>query len=544
MSVVAGQSVPGSGAGPGGEAVVDVHDAFALHPLPDGGAVAALRGLSLSVRPGERLVVHGPNGSGKTTLLRSLAGEQRLAAGRVTVAGLELSGATSRQLAAWRSRQLGQIDQDAGRLLRPEFDVLGNVMLQLRVAGVPRRQAHDRARDALDRLGLADLAERRPHTLSGGQTQRVAVCAAIAHEPAVVLADEPTGQLDAVSADAVYELLATAVEQAGSTLVMVTHDRRAQAVADRVVRIRDGRISETWHPDTTFDDAEEHAPDEALVVDDRGWIRLPLSLRERLGLPPELTVTETPSTITLRPREPLPAVPETARPVTDLGELREAPGGEPLAEVSGVTVAYDGRHVLGSPTSGFGLSVRPGEILVVAGRSGAGKRTVLRVLLGLQLPGSGQVRMAGTDLIACSRAEAAAVRARTCAVVLQQIQLAGTAAAESNLDLARAVRGLPSTPDGDREGLAELGLTGDLFVSGRPASGLSGGERQRLAVARALSVGPKLLVLDEPTSQLDEASAEQLAAVLVRAARSGTAIVIASHDPVLLAAATRTIELT
>ena len=149
----------------------------------------------------------------------------------------------------------------------------------------------------------------------------------------------------------------------------------------------------------------------------------------------------------------------------------------------------------------------------------------------------------GADLGACSRAEAAAVRARCSAVVMQQIHLASTADAAGNLALARAVRGLPADPARDLEQLAAVGLSGEIFISGRPVAGLSGGERQRLAVARALCVDPALLVLDEPTSQLDEASAEQLSGVLRQAARRGTALVVASHDPVLVAAADRVIML-
>ncbi len=542
-------SLPASAPAP----AVEVHDAFCLHPLPDGGSVAALRGLSLSVAPGERLVVHGPNGSGKTTLMRALAGEQRLAAGRVVVAGLELSGASEGQLAAWRAARLGQVDQDPGRLLRPEFDVLGNVSLQLRVAGVPRAQARQRGLEALKRLGLDDLADRRPGTLSGGQVQRVAVCAALAHDPAVVLADEPTGELDAASADAVYELLATAVAQAGATLVMVTHDRRAQAVADRVVRIRDGRISETWHPERDLADPDRGGqPSEALVVDDRGWVRLPLAVRQQLGAPSQLRVSAGGDAITLRPVAPdtqmIAAVGPELEPIAGQAHWRASEPSSstvPIASARGIQVSYQGLPVLGSVAGGgLDLDAYPGEMIVVAGRSGSGKSTLLRVLLGLQRPGAGQVTLNGVDMVSCSRAEAATVRAGCSAVVMQQVYLAGTADAEGNLDLARAIRGLPADSGGDRAWLTALGLTGEIMIEGRPVAGLSGGERQRLAVAQALSVQPALLVLDEPTSQLDEASAEQLSGVLRSAARNGAALVIASHDPVLIAAADRVIELT
>ncbi len=555
---------------------VDVQDAFCLHPLADGGAVAALRGLSLRVCPGERLVVHGPNGSGKTTLLRTLAGEQRLAAGRAVVAGLEVAGASSRELARWRSTQLGQIDQDAWRLLRPEFDVLANVSLQLRIAGVARQQARARGLAALDRLGLADLATRHPGTLSGGQRQRVAVCAAVAHGPTLVLADEPTGELDLASADAVYALLAAAVADAGATLVLVTHDHRAGMIADRVVRIRDGRISETWRPRAVPVGVDgEHEPaekvPESLVVDARGWVRLPADLRAGLGS--EVSVRNVNGELLLRREDagsadPVDAPVGSANPVSagsvspgsvSAGSVRPdlrsnpvpdpgaaTPG--PIAALSGVVVQYGERAVFGTDAEGqprgLDLDVWPGELTVLAGRSGAGKSTLLRVLLGLQRPDLGRVLLTGVDLDGLDRSARAALRARCCAVVLQQIHLVATADAAANLDLARAARGLPPDPVAGERLLAQLGLTGLAAVGGRPVAGLSGGERQRLAVARAIAVQPLLLVLDEPTSQLDEASAQLLAAALLELRLSGTAVVVASHDPVLVTMADRVHELT
>src|SRR5215831_1107627 len=251
---------------------IDIADAFCLYPIP-GGTVAALRGLSLTVASGERLVVHGPNGSGKTTLLRVLSGEIAPSAGTVSVAGVDLAGADEASRSNLRLSRLGIVDQYTARSLRPELDVVDNVGLQLRLAGVRRAESRRRAVEALDRLDLGHLADRTPATLSGGEAQRVAVCAALAHEPTVVLADEPTGELDLASADAVYDLLADAVAAIGATLLLVTHDQRAARIADRVVRIRDGRLSEQWTPDGP----------EFLVVDDRGWVRLPEQLRRAVG---------------------------------------------------------------------------------------------------------------------------------------------------------------------------------------------------------------------------------------------------------------------
>lgn len=494
---------------------VEIRDAFCLHPLPGGGTVAALRGLGLSVPRGELLVLHGPNGSGKSTLLRVLAGEQALAAGQATVAGLDLATADPGRLARWRSRSLGQVDQDARRLLRAEFDVLDNVALQLRIAGMPKAKARATALQSLTSLGLAGLAHRRVDTLSGGQRQRVAVCAAVAHRPDLVLADEPTGELDAESADAVYRLLAEAVRVVGATLVLVTHDRRAGEIADRVVRIRDGRISETWHPGE---------PAESLVMDDRGWIRLPESVRGQATLwSPEVSGP----TVVLKQRESV----SRSEPPRTPAEKRHP--GTKLVELEGVRVSYPA-----SPPILGDFEVRAGELVVVAGRSGAGKSTLLRVALGLQRPDAGTVRLAGEDLAGLNRDARAGLRGRVSAVVTQQVHLAQTANPTADADLARAGRGLPADPELVAGLLERLGLAA---LAHRALSTLSGGERQRVALARALAVQPRLLVLDEPTSQLDEASAQLVAAELIR--QGDSAVLVATHDPVLTSVADRVIDL-
>ncbi len=500
--------------------VVDLRDVFCLHALPDG-AVVALRGISLAIGPGEAVVVHGPNGSGKTTLLRVLAGEQQVAAGQAVVAGRQVGvgGVATSADAAWRVRRLGWVDQHAARTLRPELDVLGNVALQLRIAGTPPAAARAAAREALDAVGAGHLVGRDVVTLSGGEAQRVAVAAALAHGPELVLADEPSGELDLASAEEVYDALAAASRRAGAALVLVSHDPRAGRIGDRVVRIRDGRLSETWQP----------GGEELLVVDDRGWLRLPEAMR--------------PASRTLRASATGDAVTLSA---TGGGSL-EAPSPQPpaaparvpagpVAALKAVTKAYGERVVL----DGLDLDVPARALTVVRGRSGAGKSTLLRVLVGLERPDAGVVELAGLDLAGLDRSGLARARREHAAVVGQAVHLAETSDAVTNLEVARAVRGLPPDPDGDLAWLDALGL---LPLRHRPVRMLSGGERQRVAVARALGVGARLVVLDEPSSQLDEASTEQLAAVLAAAAGAGAGLLVASHDPALVDAADHVVDL-
>jgi ABC-type lipoprotein export system ATPase subunit len=254
---------------------VEVTDLFRVHQTAEGDA-AALQGLSLTVRDGEVVTVLGPSGSGKSTLLRLLAGLERPSAGVVRVYGEDLGKLTSRRLATYRSSSLGYADQHYGRALAPELAARDLVAVQLGLRGTPRADRQRRADELLERVGLANKRDRRPGQLSGGEQQRLALCAALAHRPKVFLADEPTGELDAATADQVYDVLAELVREHRCTTVVVSHDPESTRIADRIVRIRDGRVSEEWSRDDTTG--------ETIVVGRGGWLRLPEELLLRAGI--------------------------------------------------------------------------------------------------------------------------------------------------------------------------------------------------------------------------------------------------------------------
>jgi putative ABC transport system ATP-binding protein len=202
------------------------------------GRVRALDGVSLNLETGSFTAVMGPSGSGKTTLLQCAAGLDRPDTGTVRIAGTDLAGLGERGRARLRRHSVSFVFQSFNLL--PSLTAAQNVMLPLRLAGErPRRQA---VRDALARVGLDDRARHRPAQLSGGQQQRVAIARALITEPEVIFADEPTGALDRRTAHEVLDMLRRASDQDGRTLVMVTHDPVAAAVADRVVFLADGRV--------------------------------------------------------------------------------------------------------------------------------------------------------------------------------------------------------------------------------------------------------------------------------------------------------------
>jgi putative ABC transport system ATP-binding protein len=202
-------------------------------------AVSALDGVTLDVRRGEFLAVMGPSGSGKSTLLNIIAGLERPTRGAVVVDGADLASLDESALARYRRDKVGMIFQ-AFNLL-PRYRVVENVALPLVFAGVERELRLARARAVLGRLGMGPRADHRPSQLSGGEMQRTAIARAIVTEPQVLLADEPTGNLDSANGEALLALLSE-LHARGQTVVLVTHDAAIAARAQRVVRMRDGRI--------------------------------------------------------------------------------------------------------------------------------------------------------------------------------------------------------------------------------------------------------------------------------------------------------------
>jgi putative ABC transport system ATP-binding protein len=221
------------------EWVVDARELTKIYQMGDV-EVHALRGLSMRIEPGEVVAIMGPSGSGKSTLMNMLGCLDSPTSGEYYLDGERVAGMVDDQLADIRNRKVGFVFQ--GFNLLPRSSALANVELPLRYSSTNGRSRRAMARSALEVVGLGDRMNHRPNELSGGQQQRVAIARAIVNEPSIVMADEPTGNLDTKSGDEIMELLLSLNHDRGTTLIVVTHDPEIAAHTGRVVNIRDGRV--------------------------------------------------------------------------------------------------------------------------------------------------------------------------------------------------------------------------------------------------------------------------------------------------------------
>jgi putative ABC transport system ATP-binding protein len=245
--------------------------------------VVALQGLDLLVEAGEMIAIVGASGSGKSTLLSILGGMDVPSAGRAVVAGYDLGRLSGSERTRFRRRTVGFVWQQTGRNLLPYLTAVENVELPMLLDG--RRGRRARALELLELVGLGDRAGHRPDRLSGGEQQRVAIAIALANDPAVVLADEPTGELDSSTSAEVFGLLRRVNREVGTTIVIVTHDAFVSEQVGRTVAIRDGRTStETFRRTEQTDDGHRVISEEYAVLDRAGRLQLPRSHVEALEL--------------------------------------------------------------------------------------------------------------------------------------------------------------------------------------------------------------------------------------------------------------------
>jgi len=265
--------------------------------------VQALQGLDLIVAAGEMIAVVGASGSGKSTLLSILAGIDAPTAGRARVDRWNLLAMSRSDRVRYRRHTVGFVRQQTADNLVPYLTARQMVDLPMTAARVPLKIRRKRSQELLGALGVADCADRRPGQLSGGQQQRVAIAVALANEPRVLFADEPTGELDTTTSAEVFGALRTVNRDLGVTVVVVTHDPAVSGQVERTVAIRDGRTSsEVLRRTATADDGGEHViAEEYAVMDRAGRVQIPADYRAALALTRRVRLALEPDHVTIRP---------------------------------------------------------------------------------------------------------------------------------------------------------------------------------------------------------------------------------------------------
>ena len=347
--------------------LVDLREVFVVHPSEDGG-VAALRGLTLrstaascascsarAAPASRRSCVSSPVSSGRRPGAPSSTGSTSAPPPGTSSPGIAPGS-------------IGYADQHYWRALSADLTAEALVALPLGLRGVPSPERTRRARDLLERVDLLDRADARPGELSGGEQQRIALCAALAPSPALLVADEPTGELDEDSAHVVLDLLAALAREEGASALVVSHDPASASIADRVVHVRDGRVGE-----------ERTGDEETIVIGRGGWLRVPEDSLRTAGIGDRAVVRVRPGVVELRPTGGDAAV----EPVVHESPLTAA---GVLVEARGVTRRYGHEVAL----ERFDGVFSPGTLTAVTGPSGSGKSTLLALLAGLDTPDEGR----------------------------------------------------------------------------------------------------------------------------------------------------------
>ena len=290
--------------------------------------VVALQGLDMKVQPGEVMAIIGSSGSGKSTLLNVLGGLDRPSAGKVIVAGNDLLKLSDRQQDQYRRRYVGFIWQQKARNLIPYLNTEQNVELPMIMNGVSSKERREWARELIDAVGLSHRRYHRLAQMSGGEQQRVAIAVALSNRPAILLGDEPTGELDSHTAEVVFEIFHNLNRMFGLTVIIVSHDPQIAHHVDRVVAIRDGKTSSEIRRSEAAPTAEESANpngakreqkfEELVVLDSVGRLQVPKEIRERYNIGDRIRIEETPDGLLIRAVEG--SAPVAVKRLTDADE--------------------------------------------------------------------------------------------------------------------------------------------------------------------------------------------------------------------------------
>jgi ABC-type lipoprotein export system ATPase subunit len=454
-----------------GKRVTIAAEGLSKHFQHKQGLVRAVDGVSFTFTEQQFITIIGPSGSGKSTLLYLLGGLDRATGGRLLIDGVDVTRLSERQEHEFRRKKLGFIFQSFH--LIPHLTVLENVLLPMQLTGgQSQAQMRERARRLLLELGISEDRHRFvPGRLSGGQKQRVAIARALANDPQVILADEPTGNLDVYHGRLIIQLLKRLAEQ-GKTVIVVTHDRSVTWLADVRLEMEDGKLR---------------------------------PMPQYVGRSP--------------------ATSASARPVIPAEERAVTVSAEELSRY----FKYQGGLV--KAVDGASFTFTEQQFVTITGPSGSGKTTLLYLLGGLDKATKGTLLVDGVNMRRLSGRKENRLRRRKLGFVFQSFHLVPNLTALENVMLPMQLAGGRSRTQMRTRAhdlLLEVGISEDRHYH-KPGE-LSGGQQQRVALARALANDPRIILADEPTGNLDSYSSKLVIRLLKSFAEQGKTVIVVTHD--------------
>ena len=513
--------------------ILTLHDVRKVYYTGSGDFVA-LNKITMDVLPGEFLGIVGKSGAGKTTLLNMISGVSEITSGEILFyprpsralreaplhpaahphreAPLTIGKMTQDELAAWRGENMGIVYQSFE--LMPQLSLVSNIMLPQEFAGEYRRgTSKEQALELLDIVELSEHAYKLPAHISGGQKQRVAIARALINDPSIIVADEPTGSLDTVTADTIFNIFATLVDR-GKTVIMVTHDMELAARFSRRLVISDGELVDSEQDSVSSNQYSVNS--EQLAVDS-----------EQYSVNSEQAAIQIPHSALRTPHSQIRNPQSAVR--------------NPAVLLQDVVKTYVNAAGSFTALKGIDLEIEYGQFVALVGKSGSGKSTLLNMLTGIDHPTSGKVCIGNEDIYSMSESERALWRGHNVGVVFQFFQLLPALTLLENIILPMDYCDV--YPYGERPSRAMdlLKMVGLEEHAHDLPSNVSNGQQQAAAIARSLATDPPIIVADEPTGNLDSKSADVVIRVFQDLAAQGKTILIVTHDPSLTSRVDRTV---
>ena len=460
----------------------------------------ALKHVNIDVKQGEFLGITGKSGAGKTTLLNMISGVSELTSGDIlfhevghasSLPSIHINALNEDQLALWRGENLGIIYQSFE--LMPTLSLVENVMLPPDFSGAYQPLiSKKRALELLDLVEIADHANKIPAHISGGQKQRVAIARALVNDPQLIIADEPTGNLDSVTAETIFQIFEKLVEQ-GKTIVMVTHDEGFTPRFSRRLQIADGVVSSPAENGSGSNGklvtSVRVFEQEQVIVDEAG----PCSEDRASGT----SEHQEPPAIVLR----------------NVEKVYENAAGKFVALKS------------------INLQLNYGQFISIVGKSGCGKSTLLNMITGIDHPTAGEVIIGNQDIYKMSESKRALWRGRNMGVVFQFFQLLPTLTLLENTMLPMDYCNLYPFYERPERAMGLLKMVGLEDQAHKLPTAVSSGQQQSAAIARALATDPSIILADEPTGNLDSRAADNILNLFESLAKQGKTVLIVTHDP-------------